>query len=718
MSQTINTSVTILTLQSHLKNSQNQLHHTIKRLGTGLRINQAADDASGMAISERLNSRIRGSIQAVRNLNDAISYVQTAEAGLESMVQRLHRTRELIVQAANGTHTHQDRQKIGEEIHQIIHDIGRIATDTRFNNKAILNGSIGDFLIQMGSQEAQTLTSTGIDVRNTQLGFMMGRTEDLLVIDLGTQPSSKRIGGFDGLDFSTGAGVSGNVIVGSTAIAVNNAGSLVHLMDAVAAALPEFIQVSIEDEDMVFKNFSDTSITVAFNLEDTANTFVSQTGSTIEMAPGTFTPGIGNLTYHADPGSAHLGWALHSGAVTDFLFNIDGQPVFIQGYQGGNTQDHLRQTINNIFIDRNLDLSVNFSSFSGKLSFSFVNERLESRDILFHSISNHSGWGHSVVLSGNPLTVNPAQLSSPTVESLSGVHISDLDLNTTGGGSGSFMVDTTAINFTVAEGENLDTAINAAMSDMGITTLQAQIQGNNLQFVNSSNQSVTISQFNISNNGIEKNTYTANNILDAADIRNLSTHYSQGNTVNFQASLNGEDFQISGTTSIEEIASGINHQYSATGVRAEVIHGNIMLKANIGDSIDFSMTSTDLFHNDGSLGIQIQNHDLHLEERNLNTVRVNSSFEAAESLVLLDYIIDQVTKVRTELGALQNRMESAINFLSTDIDGMGAMKSRITDTDYASEMVRLLRTQMLQKTGTAILSQANHQSMYIVAILP
>lgn len=120
--------------------SKNQAKST-EKLSSGYRINRAADDAAGLAISEKMRGQIRGLTQASTNSEDAISLVQTAEGAMQESQNVIHRMRELAVQAANDTNTDDDRQQIQKEINQLTNEVDRIATTTEFNTMKLLDGS-------------------------------------------------------------------------------------------------------------------------------------------------------------------------------------------------------------------------------------------------------------------------------------------------------------------------------------------------------------------------------------------------------------------------------------------------------------------------------------------------------------------------------------------------------------------------------------------------
>ncbi len=117
------------------------LSSDIERLSSGLRINKASDDASGLAVSEKLRSQIRGLNQAVRNIEGGVSFIQTAEGYLQETTDILQRLRELAVQSANGIYTQEDRSMIQVEVSQLIDEVNRIASQAQFNGLNMLTGA-------------------------------------------------------------------------------------------------------------------------------------------------------------------------------------------------------------------------------------------------------------------------------------------------------------------------------------------------------------------------------------------------------------------------------------------------------------------------------------------------------------------------------------------------------------------------------------------------
>ncbi len=151
----VNTNVSSLNGQRYLSNVQNSLNTTYTRLSSGLRINSAKDDAAGLQIADRLTSQINGLNQGNRNANDGIALAQTIEGGLDEISNMLQRIRTLAVQSANGTLGDDDRAAIQKETNALTDEIQRIATDTTFGGKTILNGHNGDSIYKAGAKGDQ-----------------------------------------------------------------------------------------------------------------------------------------------------------------------------------------------------------------------------------------------------------------------------------------------------------------------------------------------------------------------------------------------------------------------------------------------------------------------------------------------------------------------------------------------------------------------------------
>ncbi|VWC44844.1 flagellin [Burkholderia lata] len=154
----INSNINSLVAQQNLNGSQNALSQAITRLSSGKRINSAADDAAGLAISTRMQTQINGLNQGVSNANDGVSMIQTASSALSSLTNSLQRIRQLAVQASTGTMSSTDQAALQQEVSQQIQEVNRIASQTTYNGTNILNGNAGIVSFQVGANVGQTIS--------------------------------------------------------------------------------------------------------------------------------------------------------------------------------------------------------------------------------------------------------------------------------------------------------------------------------------------------------------------------------------------------------------------------------------------------------------------------------------------------------------------------------------------------------------------------------
>jgi flagellin len=166
----INTNVAALNAYRNLAGTQNAMSTSLERLSSGLRINRAADDAAGLAISEKLRAQVNGLNQASANAQDGISLIQTAEGALNETHSILQRMRQLAVQSANDTNTDADRVNIQKEVTQLNQELDRISSTTQYNGKNLLDGTFSGAKFQIGANAGQELTVSVAAADSTTLG--------------------------------------------------------------------------------------------------------------------------------------------------------------------------------------------------------------------------------------------------------------------------------------------------------------------------------------------------------------------------------------------------------------------------------------------------------------------------------------------------------------------------------------------------------------------
>jgi flagellin len=210
MSLTLNTNIDSTVAQNNLTGSQALLSQSLDRLSSGLRINSAADDAAGLAISQNFTTQVNGTNQAINNANDAVSEAQTAGGALTTIVNNLQSIRTLAVESANGSNSASDRQALDQQVQQQIQEITQIASQTSFNGLSVLNGSSGVTNFQVGANVGDTVA---IDLSQ---GVEAGQIGQVAASGTTVNNATALTGGLT-LSVGTGAAVTvGASIAGST----------------------------------------------------------------------------------------------------------------------------------------------------------------------------------------------------------------------------------------------------------------------------------------------------------------------------------------------------------------------------------------------------------------------------------------------------------------------------------------------------------------------
>lgn len=321
MALTIYQNVMSLNTQRYLGQTQNQLSKSLERLSSGLRINHAADDASGLAISEKLRGQITGLKRASMNAQDGISMLQTAEGALGEVSSMLQRMRELAVQAANGTYTSNDRIELQKEVDQLKDEINRISTSTEFNTKKLLNGD-GTALWSSSSEKIKAIIRDDVAEGNYK-------------IELSTLPGQNQI---HKTDIMTVANANISSIEGQKS----------NIYDAAFGGTMTAAVVEITDPDATMTAAAESKVAGQFgsNFEATGVTgTAAQSGYfIIEAADGTFdaagpTNGTFNVTFvNAKTGEkATLSGVTGTAAANSVTFaetDLEGNAAFLAATGG------------------------------------------------------------------------------------------------------------------------------------------------------------------------------------------------------------------------------------------------------------------------------------------------------------------------------------------------------------------------------------------------
>jgi flagellin len=177
MSIVVNTNIGSLNAQRSLAESSRELSTAMERLSSGKKINSAADDAAGFAIAERMTAQVRGLNMATKNANDGLAMLSTIENATNDVTDMLQRVRELAVQAANDTNSGTDREYLQKEVDSLLNEINRVASQTVYNDKVVLDGTLSGQL-QVGTENGQNITFNIKSIDTDTLGLTSDSTTE------------------------------------------------------------------------------------------------------------------------------------------------------------------------------------------------------------------------------------------------------------------------------------------------------------------------------------------------------------------------------------------------------------------------------------------------------------------------------------------------------------------------------------------------------------
>lgn len=687
MAITINTNISSLNAQSNLNKAQGALEKSLERLSSGSRINSARDDAAGLAISQRLTAQVNGNNVAIRNSNDAISLTATAEGALQETTNILLRLRDLSVQAASDTNTASDRTALQEEAAQLFSEIDRIASSTQFNTRNLIDGSFGTASIQVGANSGQTIEVT--------LGS--ATTKDM------------NLNGFSELGDLNGGRVTntqGNDLNGSSFV-----------LNGVTVTFDN------TQDDFAIGGNNDGVVQSAADIAAGINRFTGQTGvradaynvvtggagasglidaSTFSIAVGTDGADVSN----AAAGSGFLGAQQLSRSATSLedlaglindeiagvnasinsdgqlvLANDDGRDITITGGSAAGLEDTTYRGYVSMESSDGTDIEISYDT---------------SLDT-----ANQAAQQATIQDMGFNLSTGPSSAVGTAVDSNT---INDTDLITINGVRIGASTDGTA--------SAKAAAINSVSDQTGVTA--------------SASTELVISTVDFTGNAPAANGVT----------------------------INGTEVDLSAATDISDVVTAINST-NIQGVIAEAdsVTGNLILRSSSGFDIDvegadaaaFFGTDVDVGNVDSRGTITLTNteggdvligSDAATQSARqaaldkIGLVGIGGSEEAISSglnlttrqganiaIDRIDEALEFIASQRSEIGAVQNRLTSAVNNLSIAVVNQTAARSQILDTDFASETANLTKSQILQQASSSILAQANQTPQVALSLL-
>ncbi len=713
----INTNIASLNAQRQLVHSGNELTQAMERLSSGKRINTAADDAAGLAISNRMTAQVRGLNQAVRNANDGISLIQTAEGALDETTNILQRIRELAIQSANGIYDDANRLTLDAEVQQLVKELDRIAGSTTFNGQTLLDGSLGNVELQVGSQANQTI-EISIQAMDSQTLGMGSVSVDVLGAEITASLTSisldetdilingQSIGSFEGSS-DTFADLIDNI--NDNVIGVEASGYTSLEAETVGDGVLENgnkLRITVEAADGSGNNVF--NITDTESLQDLANKIEQVTGGVVSAD----IDDLGQLAITNDVGSTIVVTAVDSSnSVTAAASEI------IERATGFDTYDATLSGSNQAITDSAEGQIVLRSKHGDPITIERgATGTVETLQNLGFRESDESGVVKGVGMSSThaatawnvgDLTINGIVIDNDDTDSLQGkvnaINEASKDTSVTAAAFATVAIDLSTADLTLAGSGDDNIVINGVTIDLGLT---ASITASDI-----------VEGFN---NNSDKTGVTAylsgTRVVLESDQGSIQIGPTTSNATSVLAStsaaLGGATF-----TSYIGASTGSLTASSVTGSSSLALTVEAGLKLS---SVNDQPISIELGDNVNPATVGIIEANSTAQGRfgvAIASISIDTAANAQKAIPVVDRALDAINDVRSQLGAVNNRLDFTINNLLVVAENTDAARSRIMDADFAAETAALSRAQVLQQASQAMLAQANAQSQQVLQLL-
>jgi flagellin len=707
----INTNVKALAAQSSMSNVDRTLQTSMQRLSTGLRINNAKDDAAGLAIANRMTSDIRGFAVAIRNANDGLSMAQTADGALGQVTDMLQRMRELAVQAGNGSLNADNRIASQLEVDQLKQQIDNIATQTNFNSINLLDGSAGNIKLQTNVRANQQMT----------MSIDSAQTKD---IGLGSRASLTSTGFADTANnlVANNKLAAGDLILNGVQVGASKASDDLLSVNAKAAS-------AISKVAAINRSSSETGVTATV-----ANTTVG--GSAMSAADG-----VGTLTINGVQTSS-ITVSADAGASRAAVVTAINAKTLQTGVRAIDTGDLKKGVLLVADDGRNITVQTNQSSAT------FTNATTGL------GVDN-TYTGTFQLSSGNNAPISVSTTSNGTLKN-AGLNAGTYEANV----SAMTSIDRTVGASSVAP-SNLNTGVlEAGTLRINGTSIVAASSSDDtasdVQAISSLKQASAIAiaaAINKASGTTGVTAKAASNVIVGTTFTAVSADASAN------LLLNGKTIAISLTTTSTraDVAAKINENSGQTGVVATDNGRGLTLVAADGRNITLGISASAISAD--NLGIDSGHVDetnrdlggakttyakvalqsdksfslegLNFEKLGFKTgtyggvdngvkvakIDITTQAGAQIAITALDAALKSVSLNQARLGAFQNRLDQVVSNLTTMNQNMSASRSRVQDADYATETTNLAKSQIISQAATAMLAQANQSSQTVLALL-
>jgi len=591
MALVVNTNVPSLASQRYLMESRKEMETAMERLSSGKRINTAADDAAGLAISERMNSQITGLNMAIRNANDGISLTQTAEGAMQEVNDMLQRMRELSLQAVHGVNSDADRASLDAEVQALKAEIDRVASSTTFNNQNILDGSY-NANFQIGYQAGDTLSLALASVGTSSLGLNVGTTSTAVDSGTNTLISNRLVDTFKfdaNLDSSYSATAGGAIYsFGTTAGSADATGKSFAAGDIMinGQALAAFDATTLASAggDDIFDLVDNINTNVDNVLASAFNTVVAKSVGDGVVTENTLAIKVGAIGTNGD---SHY------------------QPEVYVSVAASSSMDELVENINRAFTNDEVVASVNDD---GKLVLSNdTGAAIHIADITGTAGAYDGATGFEVAASGSAVSSTSASGYSGfqgflKLQSTDGSAI-EIEKGNTALTAPGTLADLKAIGFT----EVKEDPTGMSYTVVGSQLTSAQLSDTLSKDTTSGQADLVINGVDIYDDTLTTSSGTFQGKLDMINAFSNDTNvvassyyervFDTSNTTfvdNNTVSINGKDVEYG--SSLSDLVTNINAVKSSTGITATSEGNNLILKGDGVQNVnivnnDYTVTS-------------------------------------------------------------------------------------------------------------------------------
>ncbi len=753
---------TAIGAQSSVNNANSSLTKTIKALSTGLRINSAADDASGLAVSEKLRAQISGLNKAATNAQDAISMLQTAEGAMGSMTSMVQRIRELAVQAGDPAYTSNDRAMLQLEVDQLKEEIDRVSSSTEFNTKKLLNGdaaalwsaSNGDIeaIIKGAAAEGNYKISYDIDPGRNAVykSNIMRLGEGEMSYNIDTNGTS--ITKFDNIQGMLRGSdlkvtVKGSATTTASAVFTGGTGGMniaaitAANFQTASAAVTGNNSYSIEFEAIGNRSANGTGQirfrvmnTKTGELSEWKTASVNSAGKVLNAsAISTGLAGIDNAVLSTDDGTFVATAAWKSG--DKMLVNVAG----VKASAANTASIQIGSTGSTLHITANATNSATATTHTV-----YTSQMDEAGNVYYGSIDVTLEKGKIVTGNATIDILGEGDVASKYTKLSQLAQFTNADgrmvLDNTQeisiyAGNGKTAKVTLEGSDTIADLENKLTSALVEQLGMGADTTSTSattINNNLVKFVETkgTGDRAVAGTFVIQGAvlGDDSNlTFVGDEgVLNALGITQIQKASDSALNVRVQdahtGAFIGEDTVTDGR--LRNVIQGVDIDIipsSAANISFDTASNTMKFLAKDESEVAYlhikdNSTVAAIGANEGqTLDISIGRLDT--KSMGIDGVNVATFDDAQSSITKLDMALEQISKARATAGAQMNRLEYTINNLNTTRENMVAAESRIRDLDIAVASTNLAAQQVLMQSATAMLAQANQIPSYAMQLL-